>query len=292
MNLYKKKTFQRHSEPFLIGYREEKGRESLPNNKIPTASVPKSTPEPRNDGFFHGLHRVYVKIFVLLTMVLSFFGCGAQDTKDHYIYKEGDPNGIGKWYLGREIAHVMGFQGMRWLERPEREKEENTSVLLKNMDIKSDDAIADIGAGSGYHVFKMAPMANMGNVYAVDIQDEMLAELQKSKEEGQVANVKVVKGSEKSVNLPENSVDKVLMVDVYHEFAYPVEMIASIKKALKAGGKIFLIEYRAEDKNVPIKKVHKMTEKQAVKEMQAAGFVLERNIDNLPWQHCMVFVKK
>lgn len=232
------------------------------------------------------------QILILLAMVLSFFGCGAQNTKDHYIYKEGDPNGIGKWYLGREIAHVMGFQGMAWLERPEREKEENTSVLLKNMAIKPDDAIADIGAGSGYHVFKMAPMANRGTVYAVDIQEEMLAELRKNKEEGQVANVKVVKGSEKSVNLPENSVDKVLMVDVYHEFAYPVEMIASIKKALKAGGKIFLIEYRAEDKNVPIKKVHKMTEKQAVKEMLEAGLKLEQNIDNLPWQHCMVFVKK
>ncbi|MEQ9288116.1 MAG: class I SAM-dependent methyltransferase [Cyclobacteriaceae bacterium] len=225
-------------------------------------------------------------------MVLSFFGCGAQDPQDHYISKKGDPNGIGKWYLGREIAHVMGFQGIGWLERPEREKEENTSVLLKNMAIKPGDAIADIGAGSGYHVFKMAPMANRGTVYAVDIQDEMLAELRKNKSERGVENVVVVKGSEKSVNLPENSVDKVLMVDVYHEFAYPVEMIASIKKALKAGGKMFLIEYRGEDKNVPIKKVHKMTEKQAVKEMEAAGFVLERNIDNLPWQHCMVFVKK
>lgn len=232
------------------------------------------------------------QMLILLAMVLLFFGCGAQDPQDHYIYKKDDPNGIGKWYLGREIAHVMGFQGIGWLERPEREKEENTSVLLKNMAIKPGDAIADIGAGSGYHVFKMAPMANRGTVYAVDIQDEMLAELRKNKSERGVENVVVVKGSEKSVNLPENSVDKVLMVDVYHEFAYPVEMITSIKKALKAGGKIFLIEYRGEDKNVPIKKVHKMTEKQAVKEMLEAGLKLEQNIVNLPWQHCMVFVKK
>ena len=101
-----------------------------------------------------------------------------------------------------------------------------------------------------------------------------------------------VKGSEKSVNLSENSVDKVLMVDVYHEFSYPIEMIASIKKALRANGKIYLIEYRGEDANVPIKKVHKMTQKQAVKELEAAGFTLEKNSNNLPWQHCMVFVKE
>jgi len=208
------------------------------------------------------------------------------------VYKQGGPNGIGKWYMGREIAHVMGFQGMNWLERPEREEEENTSILLKNMYIKPKDIIADIGAGSGYHVFKMAPLANKGTIYAVDIQDEMLEALRAKKEARNNQNIKIVKGSEKSVNLPENSVDKVLMVDVYHEFNYPKEMIASIKKALKPKGKLFLIEYRGEDRTVPIKELHKMTEAQAVKEMKAAGLTLERNDDNLPWQHCMVFMKK
>jgi ubiquinone/menaquinone biosynthesis C-methylase UbiE len=206
------------------------------------------------------------------------------------VYKKGDPNGIGKWYMGREIAHVMGFQGMSWLERPEREEEENTATLLKNMDIQPTDAIADIGAGSGYHVFKMAPMASKGTIYAVDIQDEMLAAIREKMEAQDVRNIKMVKGGEQGVNLPENSVDKVLMVDVYHEFNYPKEMIASIKKALKPDGKIFLIEYRGEDRSVPIKAVHKMTEAQAVREMNAAGFILERNDDNLPWQHCMVFI--
>ena len=208
------------------------------------------------------------------------------------MYKQGGPNGIGKWYMGREIAHVMGFQGMNWLERPEREEEENTSILLKNMYIKPKDIIADIGAGSGYHVFKMAPLANKGTIYAVDIQDEMLEALRAKKEARNNQNIKIVKGGEKSVNLPENSVDKVLMVDVYHEFNYPKEMIASIKKALKPKGKLFLIEYRGEDRTVPIKELHKMTEAQAVKEMKAAGLTLERNDDNLPWQHCMVFLKK
>ena len=201
------------------------------------------------------------------------------------------PNGIGKWYMGREIAHVMGFQGIGWLDRPEREEEENTSKLLGNMNIESNDDIADIGAGSGYHVFKMASMAGKGLIYAVDIQEEMLAALHKNKENAKAKNVVPIKGSDINVNLPENSVDKVLLVDVYHEFDHPLEMILSIKKALRVDGKLFLIEYRGEDDAVPIKKIHKMTEKQAVKEMLAAGMKLERNIGNLPWQHCMVFVK-
>ncbi|NNJ88324.1 MAG: class I SAM-dependent methyltransferase [Eudoraea sp.] len=209
-----------------------------------------------------------------------------------YAFRTGDPNGIGKWYMGREIAHVMGYQGMYWLNRPEREAEENTSKLLLNMDIRTDDVIADIGAGSGYHVFKISPLLHGGQIYAVDIQEEMLAAINKRKEREQINNISLVKGSEKSVNLPENSVNKVLMVDVYHELSYPAEMISSIKRAMKSGGKLYLIEYRGEDRSVPIKELHKMTEKQAVKEMKAAGLTLERNIDNLPWQHCMVFLKE
>lgn len=230
----------------------------------------------------------------LLALILPLNQCAGQDTSSNgkYTFKKGDPYGIGKWHMGREIANVMGFQGMDWLDRPEREEEENTSKLIRNMDIDAGDTIADIGAGSGYHVFKMAPMAKKGLIYAIDIQDEMLTELRKKKENGKSKNVGIIKGGDKSVNLPENSVDKVLMVDVYHEFNYPIEMIASIKKALRPDGKIFLIEYRGEDNRVPIKKVHKMTEEQAVKELQAAGMKLERNIGNLPWQHCMVFGKE
>ena len=230
---------------------------------------------------------------VLILFIIPLSPCSGQVTveKDAYTYKKGTYDGIGKWYMGREIAHVMGFQGMNWLERPEREAEENTAKLLLNMAIDENDAIADIGAGSGYHVFKMALLAKSGQIYAVDIQDEMLAELKRKKEENGLKNITVTKGTDKSVNLPENSVNKVLMVDVYHEFDRPIEMIASVRKALRSDGKLFLIEYRGEDDDVPIKKLHKMTEVQAVKEMKAAGFKLQRNIDNLPWQHCMVFVK-
>ncbi len=236
------------------------------------------------------------KTIVLMLFSISMIGlesCAQQtSTSEKYTYKKGDPNGIGKWYMGREIAYVMGFQGIAWLERPEREAEENTTRLLENMDLQPGDTIADIGAGSGYHVFKMSRIANEGLIYAVDIQDEMLMAIDFRIDKDNVKNVETIKGSEKSVNLPENSVDKVLMVDVYHEFSYPAEMLASITKALRPDGKLYLIEYRGEDDNVPIKKVHKMSEAQAVKEMKAAGLRLEKNIDNLPWQHCMVFVKQ
>jgi SAM-dependent methyltransferase len=239
-----------------------------------------------------------MKQILVLILLISFLFYSKEtiaqsaNTESIYSFKRGDFNGIGKWYMGREIAYVMGFQGIDWLERSEREKEENVSTLINNMKIKPEDTIADIGAGSGYHVFRMAPVAKNGLVYAVDIQVEMLKAIQKTKRLKKVANVETVLGNEKSINLPEHSVDKILMVDVYHEFNFPAEMIASIKKALKPNGRLFLIEYRGEDPNVPIKKIHKMSEKQAVMEMKAAGFKLEQNVNNLPWQHCMIFEKE
>ena len=236
------------------------------------------------------------KLTVLLFLFATFLQsneCIAQNSieENKYIFKEGDFNGIGKWYMGREIAYVMGYQGIGWLERSEREKEENVSKLIKNMRIKSNDVIADIGAGSGYHAFRMASLAPNGLVYAVDIQTEMLMAIEKNKENSEIKNIDTILGTEKSVEIPKNSVDKILMVDVYHEFSFPVEMITSMKSALKSNGELFLIEYRAEDPLVPIKTIHKMSEKQAIKEMEAAGFKLRKNIDNLPWQHCMIFVK-
>ncbi len=233
------------------------------------------------------------RILLLLVLSLPLSQCNSQKSSEGpYTYKAGDWNGIGKWYMGREIARVMGYQGMSWLERPEREQEEKTSLLLENMDIQPGDTLADIGAGSGYLVFKMASLASQGLVYAVDIQEEMLAVINRKIEAQGDTNVRTIMGSEKSVNLPENSVDKVLLVDVYHEISFPKELMASLFTAMRKDAKLYLIEYRAEDASVPIKEIHKMSEEQAVKEMQAAGFRLEENIGNLPWQHCMVFVKE
>jgi protein-L-isoaspartate O-methyltransferase len=234
-----------------------------------------------------------ILLFLFTTLIISNTSIGQNINSDkEYIFKRGDFNGIGKWYMGREIAYVMGYEGIGWLERSEREKEENVSNLIQNMNIKSNDTIADIGAGSGYHAFRMASLAKKGLVYAVDIQREMLMRIEKTKESKKLRNIETILGSDKSINLTKDSVDKILMVDVYHEFNFPKEMIASIKNALKPNGQLFLIEYRGEDSKVPIKKIHKMTEKQAIKELEAAGFRLKENIENLPWQHCMIFLKK
>ena len=231
-------------------------------------------------------------LILVNALILSNECLGQKSTfNQKYTYKSGDFNGIGKWYMGREIAHVMGYQGISWLERSEREKEENVTKLIQNMDIKPNDIIADIGAGSGYHVFRMSPLAKNGLVYGIDIQVEMLNTIERFKELNKISNVKTILGDEKNINLPKHSVDKILMVDVYHEFNFPVEMIASIRNALRPNGQLFLIEYRGEDLNVPIKKIHKMTEKQSIMEMKAAGFIFKKNINNLPWQHCMVFEK-
>lgn len=233
--------------------------------------------------------------FLLLALgLMPFLLVGQKDAPSDsiYTYKKGDPYGIGKWYMGREIAYVMGFHGMDWLERPERENEEKTMKLIRNLKLEPDEIVADIGAGSGYHSVLMAPLVSEGMVYAVDIQDEMLEVIEKRKGELSIENITTVKGTVQNANLPPNSIDKVLMVDVYHEFNFPKEMMESIHKGLKESGRIYLIEFRKENEWVPIKEVHKMTRDQAVKEMSAAGFVLDKNIGNLPWQHCLVFRKE
>ena len=232
--------------------------------------------------------------FFILLFIFSCFQISSQEqdiSKKTYTFKKGDFNGIGKWFLGREIAYVMGYEGINWLERSSREKEENTSKLIKNMKIKPTDVIADIGAGSGYHTFKMAPLASKGKVFAVDIQPEMLFAITSNKKYKALKNIELILGNEQTTNLPENTFDKILMVDVYHEFNYPKEMLQSIKKALKKDGQLFLIEYRLEDATIPIKKIHKMSEKQAVKELASVGFALKKKVNNLPIQHCMIFIK-
>jgi protein-L-isoaspartate O-methyltransferase len=224
--------------------------------------------------------------------LIALFICLAGNGQDRYVVKGGDPNGINKWYMGRQIAYVMSHYGIGWLERPEREIEENTSLLIRNLDLKSGMNIADIGAGSGYHSSIISKQIGKGKVYAVDVEPEMIAFLDARIKKEKISNVETVLGTETAVNLPEASIDKMLLVDVYHEFSFPYEMGLAMYKALKPDGKLFLVEFRAEDASVPIKEIHKMSEKQSVKELKAAGFRLEKNISNLPWQHCMVFVKE
>jgi ubiquinone/menaquinone biosynthesis C-methylase UbiE len=224
-------------------------------------------------------------------LFFAFLQAATLSAQERYTLKSGDPNGINKWYMGRQIAQVMSHFGIGWLEREEREKEENTTQLLKNLAVQPGQVIADIGAGSGYHSTLLSKMVGNGKVYAVDVEPEMIAFLKdRIKHEGK-KNILPVLGTEKNVALPANSVDQMLLVDVYHEFSFPYEMALSMLEALKPGGKLVLVEFRAEDPNVPIKTIHKMSERQAVKEFKAAGFTFEKNINNLPWQHCLIFRK-
>ena len=199
------------------------------------------------------------------------------------------PGGIGKVFMGREIAQVMGHQGITWLERDEREAEEAPSRLIEALSLAPDTVIADIGAGSGYHSLRIAPKLPQGRVVAVDIQREMLDFLAARAAERQISNITLHQGEIDDLKLPASSLDAALMVDSYHEFSHPQEMLASLLRALKPGGRVFLIEFRGEDPRVPIKPLHKMTADQARREFEACGFRFLENRRHLPWQHLLVF---
>jgi ubiquinone/menaquinone biosynthesis C-methylase UbiE len=206
--------------------------------------------------------------------------------------------GSGRTYMGREISEVMGHFGVGWLERPEREREERTDLLVNALKLKPTDAVADIGAGSGYFTMRMAPMVPEGVVYATDIQKEMLDIVVERSLEEEAWNVMPVLGEIDHCGLEPGSVDVVLFVDAYHEFSHPREMMESILDALKPGGRVVLVEYRLEDPTVPIKERHKMSEAQAKLEMAAVGdevrggFDFVENISALPQQHLMVFRRR
>ena len=202
-----------------------------------------------------------------------------------------DPDGTGKFYMGREIAQVMGHQGADWLERPERAVTETPDQVIKQMRLKPSDVVADIGAGTGYFSFRLSRVVTHGKVYAVDIQPEMLAIIEQRKRTLRADNIVTILGTETDTKLPDQQVDVVLLVDAYHEFSYPGEMMESIVRSLKPGGRVVQVEYRAEDAEVPIKRVHKMSVDQARKEMAAAGLVWKETKDFLPQQHFIVYEK-
>jgi protein-L-isoaspartate O-methyltransferase len=206
---------------------------------------------------------------------------------------EHDPNGTGKFYMGREIAQVMGHQAAGWLERPEREKEEEPAKLLTALKLRSGDVVADVGAGSGYYTFRMAEQVGpKGKVLAVDIQKEMLDIIRRRMAERKIDHVEPILGTETDPKLPAGAVDMILLVDVYHEFSFPFEMTVAMVKALKPGGRLVFVEFRLEDPDVPIKLVHKMTQKQVLKEMKPHPLEHVKTLETLPWQHVIVFKKK
>ncbi|XZE18240.1 class I SAM-dependent methyltransferase [Pirellulaceae bacterium SH449] len=195
-------------------------------------------------------------------------------------------------YMGRRVALPMSYHGIPWLNRSERIDEERPAELLEQLNLKDGMVVCDMGCGDGYHAFQMAPMVGpSGKIIAVDIQPEMLQELSRKMRQTEIHNIETILGELWDPKLPEDSIDLLLMVDVYHEFGYPVQMLKAIRKSLKEDGLIALVEFRAEDPTVPIKPEHKMTKAQAKKEFKANGFKLVREYDKLPWQHVMFFGK-
>lgn len=212
---------------------------------------------------------------------------------DAVVYEEGEasPDGTGRYFMGREIARVMSHRGAAWLERPDREREERPDVVIGALGLQPSDVVADLGAGTGYFTFRIAPRLPRGRVYAVDIQPEMLTAVERRADAEGVPNVVTVLGTEQDPGLPDAAVDVSLLVDSYHEFSYPAEMLASVWRATKPGGRLVLVEYRGEDPDVPIRRLHKMTEAQVRREVEAAGFRFVENLERLPQQHILVFEK-
>jgi ubiquinone/menaquinone biosynthesis C-methylase UbiE len=206
-----------------------------------------------------------------------------------YTYKKPSSDGIGKVYMGREIAEVMGHQGADWLDRRSRDLEEGTQLLVDSLDLKPTDVVADIGAGTGHISFLMAPAIPQGKVLAVDVQPEMIEMLGDRIAQTRQTNIEPIQGTEQDPNLPPNSIDLAILVDAYHEFTYPREMILGIVQSLKPNGRVALVEYRAKDPFVFIKPHHKMTQAQVQKEMANIGLTWQNTNSVLPQQHLMIF---
>ncbi|HEX4412311.1 MAG TPA: methyltransferase domain-containing protein [Lacipirellulaceae bacterium] len=195
-----------------------------------------------------------------------------------------------KEYKGREIAQTMHYLGAPWLTRESREREEDCKTMLAALHVKPGDVVCDLGCGNGFYTLKLAKLVgDKGKVVAVDIQREMLELLKDRAAEDKLANIEPVLGTTTDPRLPANSIDLVLLVDVYHEFSNPEEMLAAIRKSLKPNGRIALAEFRGEDPNVPIKPLHKMSKAQIMKEFPPNGFKLVEDFEKLPWQHLMFF---
>ena len=237
-------------------------------------------------------------MFIVRWLMYLSLACGAcglradADLENSY-YTIGPPNrdGIGKFYMGREISHVMGHLGAGWLERPERERQERTDLLIAGLSLSEDFVVADIGAGTGYFSFPVAQRVPEGKVISVDIQPEMLARIEQRKALENVANVETVLGAADDPKLPEREIDLAFIVDAYHEFSFPREMGERLRESLKPGGQLVLVEYRAEDPRVPIKRLHKMSEAQVKQEMAAIGLDWVRTDGYLPQQHVLIFQK-
>ena len=244
--------------------------------------------------FFKFLRSAGIILLVLVGLLFyPVHTAFANTSSDIYQQKSiASSDGIGKVYMGREISQVMGHKGAMWLERPSRESQEKPSKIVYALDLKDTDIVADIGAGTGYMSFRIAPKVLDGKVFAVDIQPEMLDIIKFYQKETNINNVEPILATATNPNLPKESVDLALMVDAYHEFEYPKEVMQGVVKSLKPGGKAVLVEYRGENPFIAIKRLHKMTQKQVKKEMKAIGLTWRETQEILPQQHLMIFEKQ
>ncbi len=234
--------------------------------------------------FFRRLIPVCVAIICL--------GCTQTDIATGlYSYKQPSSDGIGKVYMGREISQVMGHQGASWLERSNRATDEQPDLAVQALELSPTDTVADIGAGTGYMSFRMARQVTDGQVFAVDLQPEMIQLLEAERDRQGLTNVQTIQADADNPHLPSEQVDLALMVDAYHEFDSPQEVMTDVVEALKPGGRVVLAEYRAENPLVMIKRLHKMSEKQVKKEMAAVGLAWVKTDDRLPQQHFLFFEK-
>jgi SAM-dependent methyltransferase len=228
----------------------------------------------------------------VVALVLPVATPAADKSPPRYASVPASPDGIGKRYMGREIAQVMSWRGAQWLERPERAQEERPDLVLAAMDVKPGMAVADVGAGTGYYTRRLARrVGSKGAVYAVELQPEMLALLEKQLSRHLVTNAKAVLGTPTDPRLPAASLDLAIMVDVYHEFDHPYEMLAAVVRALKPGGRVAFVEFRADDPAVPIRPLHTMSEEQVRKEAAVHPLEWVKTERGLPWQQVIVFRK-
>jgi ubiquinone/menaquinone biosynthesis C-methylase UbiE len=235
--------------------------------------------------------RLFSKFLTVLSCLWLLFITPSSALIDSKFYSYRSPSfdGIGKIYMGREISQVMGHQGSDWLDRSDRQTEEQPQKLVEALDLRPDDVVGDIGAGTGYISKLLAVQVPAGKVLAVDIQPEMITILNKRFSE--TTNIKAVLGQEQKSGLAASSIDVALMVDVYHEFNYPREMMMDLVTALKPNGRVVLAEYRGEDPFVFIKPHHKTTQKQIKQEMAAVALKWDKTLSTLPQQHLMFFSK-
>jgi ubiquinone/menaquinone biosynthesis C-methylase UbiE len=210
----------------------------------------------------------------------------------YYSYRQPSFDGTGKFYMGREIAQVMGYQGAEWLERADRTQEEQPEKMVAALGLKSTDIVVDVGAGTGYISQLVATQVPQGKVLAIDLQPEMVKLLQARIDRNKIGNIEPRLATETSPELPSASIDLALMVDAYHEFSYPHEMMSGVVAALKPGGRVVLAEYRGEDPLVFIKPHHKTTQKQIRRELESVGLTWQKTADVLPQQHLLFFTKK